>query len=376
VEALKDKHRGQPVWIIGKGPSLANLKASDIGDGVVIALNEAILAIEPLGLSNPVYSMQKDGGKRKRPSPDNLCPDCDHSDDCGSGCGDMVQPKNSALILHDLESKYCFPDYQERHVLNLQELGLPGNVFSLIFAVRTAQYMGCNQFNFVSCDAHANGNVSVFVPGLGIAGKDDLYRGQVEKLPYFTRGLDCRFITPGVLKVSIGCITNDVYRLNTVLKKSSLPGELHYIHNPESATKGLNKLLDIIEAEGADIAVLTHQDMYYRQGWLAMLQGQLAQLPESWVCAGIIGKDMEGRLCGKIHDMRIVDNINTDFIHTFPHEACCFDECTIIYHHSLSGPFRPGERFRAMTPPVVMALWVTFRFPLAPSSRLSPGPQN
>ena len=132
------------------------------------------------------------------------------------------------------------------------------------------------------------------------------------------------------VKISFGCIVNDAYRFNTVLRKSSLPGKLHYNINPESATKGLNKLLDLIESEGADVAVLTHQDMYYRNGWLDKVQTQLAALPDSWVVAGIVGKDLEGMMCGKFKDMRIVDPINTSRIHTFPQGASCFDECCII----------------------------------------------
>ena len=132
------------------------------------------------------------------------------------------------------------------------------------------------------------------------------------------------------IKVAFGCLVNDPYRFNTVLRKSDLPGKLHYIPNPESATKGLNQLLGIIEAEGADIAILTHQDMHYRNGWLGKVKAQIASLPESWVVAGIVGKDMEGRICGRVHDMRTVDHINTADIHDFPHPACCFDECCII----------------------------------------------
>ena len=131
-------------------------------------------------------------------------------------------------------------------------------------------------------------------------------------------------------KISFGCITNDAYRLNTVLKKSDLPGELHFIINPESATKGLNKLLDVMDQEGADIAILVHQDMYFRNGWLEKVRAQLELLPDDWWVAGIIGKDLEGRMCGRLHDMRIVDNIDSSEIHTFPQPACCFDECCLI----------------------------------------------
>jgi hypothetical protein len=131
-------------------------------------------------------------------------------------------------------------------------------------------------------------------------------------------------------KISFGVIANDPYRLNTVFLKSSLPGKAHYLFHPESATKGLNVLLDEIEKEGAEIAVLAHQDMYFRNGWLEKVKEQLSKLPDSWIVAGIIGKDMEGRMCGKLHDMRIVDNINTCEVHTFPQPAVCFDECVII----------------------------------------------
>ncbi len=142
-------------------------------------------------------------------------------------------------------------------------------------------------------------------------------------------------------KFSFGVLVNDVYRLNTVLAKSALPGELHYVFNPESATKGLNQLLDCMEGEGTDIAVLTHQDMYYRNGWLEKVKAQLELLPDSWVVAGIIGKDMEGRMCGKLHDMRIVDIINSSEYHDFPEPACCFDECCIIIN--MSKEFRFDE---------------------------------
>lgn len=132
------------------------------------------------------------------------------------------------------------------------------------------------------------------------------------------------------MKIAFGCITNDAFRFNTVLKKSDLPGKLNFFFNPESATKGLNKLLDIIEGEGADVAILLHHDMYIRNGWLEKVKEQIAKLPDDWVCAGIVGKDMEGRICGKLHDMRIVDHVNTSEIHEFPQPAASFDECCII----------------------------------------------
>ena len=131
-------------------------------------------------------------------------------------------------------------------------------------------------------------------------------------------------------KIAFGVMVNDLLRLDMVLRQSQIDGDMHYVKNPESATKGLNLLLDIIENEGNDVAVLTHQDMYYMQGWTDQVESQLNLLPESWVLAGMIGKDYAGRICGKFQDMRMPIHFNTSEHHTFPHPACCFDECCII----------------------------------------------
>ena len=133
-------------------------------------------------------------------------------------------------------------------------------------------------------------------------------------------------------KISFGVLVNDHLRLDMVLKQSKLDPNIscHTIYEPETATKGLNKLLDIIESEEADIAILTHQDMYYRDGWIDNVKEQITKLPEDWIVAGIIGKDYEGRICGVFRDMRTPLIFDTSNIHKFPHPACCFDECCII----------------------------------------------
>ena len=144
-------------------------------------------------------------------------------------------------------------------------------------------------------------------------------------------------------KLSFGVMVNDLQRLDMCLKKSEIIGDMHYIKTPESATKGLNKLLDIIEGEGSDIAALVHQDMYFMSGWIEQVKSQIAQLPDDWMVAGIIGKDYQGRICGKLHDMRIAPFFNTANIHIFPHPACCFDECVIIVN--IKNGFRFDESF-------------------------------
>src|SRR5512138_1083822 len=61
VQKLRDKYPGEIVWIVGKGPSLAFLHAEHFGAGPIITINESILIVQELGLTNPIYSMQKDG---------------------------------------------------------------------------------------------------------------------------------------------------------------------------------------------------------------------------------------------------------------------------------------------------------------------------
>jgi len=155
---------------------------------------------------------------------------------------------------------------------------------------------------------------------------------------YVRQNHDARYIVskyldniPAKIKLAFGVLVNDLMRLDMVLRQSEIDPTIkcHTIKLPESATKGLNKLLGIIEGEGHDVAILTHQDMYYRRDWVSKVKTQLRKLPESWIVAGIIGKDMEGNICGRLHDMRIPLLFNPPD-YTYPHPASCFDECCII----------------------------------------------
>ena len=132
-------------------------------------------------------------------------------------------------------------------------------------------------------------------------------------------------------KYAFGVLVNDMMRLDMVLRQSQLDSTIscHTIKMPTSATNGLNKLLDVIEVEGAEVAILTHQDMYYRNGWLEQVDEQLNLLPEDWIVAGVVGKDIEGRYVGKFHDMRTPSHFNRKDI-TYPSPAICVDECCII----------------------------------------------
>ena len=51
------------VYIVGRGESLQYLTREYFGEGVVIALNRAIIKVNELNLPNKIYLLQKDGNK-------------------------------------------------------------------------------------------------------------------------------------------------------------------------------------------------------------------------------------------------------------------------------------------------------------------------
>jgi hypothetical protein len=196
MKDLKGKHEGETAWIVAKGPSVLNLKKTDIGEGPVIALYETIVIVEMLGLSNPVYSLQKDGGQNKKHvAPTTILSSECESRDC-THCGWVVRPQKATLLLHDLEAEFCFPDYSPRKLFTLAEIGLPYNTFSLVCALKIAQFMGCTKFMFVSADAQATGDLRCCLPIYPQEYYDHDYEAQRRMFPPYLVGLDYGFVTP------------------------------------------------------------------------------------------------------------------------------------------------------------------------------------
>lgn len=131
------------------------------------------------------------------------------------------------------------------------------------------------------------------------------------------------------LKISLGCVYDDVRILNMILRRSDLGNMTIFAkHNPESATKGLNEALGSIEKTDADIAILAHQDMFFPVGWMPRLAEKISQLPDSWIVAGVWGIDKEQRHCGRIYERRTPGITASQ--HEFPVEAIALDECCLI----------------------------------------------
>lgn len=130
-------------------------------------------------------------------------------------------------------------------------------------------------------------------------------------------------------KMMIGCIYNDIQILDVVLRHSDLGNmPIFAKQDPESATKGLNEILDNIEKQGGDIAILVHQDIFLPGGWQRQLRERISVLPDSWIVAGIWGVDKQGIYCGSICNHQTPGITTTK--HEFPIEAIALDECCII----------------------------------------------
>jgi len=168
IEELRDLYQGQTAWIVGKGPSLRFLQAGHFSAGPVITINESILIVQELGLSNPIYSMQKDGD---------------------AGIGKAVYPHPDIPVILQR------PGYSERslleHPLRMwvspeQDFGFLHTEMSVRLCVGIAKVMGCAKIMFVCCDSLVN---------------DDVRRMDVETHTIVTANSNAyRYVKPHVLK--------------------------------------------------------------------------------------------------------------------------------------------------------------------------------
>lgn len=149
VSELKGDHLGECCHIVGMGMSLKYLSKAHFTNGPIIAMNESVCRVSALGLDNPLYSMQKDGGNLK------ACPKrTDRSAECPTMCGNMVRPAGrEILLIHEYESKLCFDDYEQRYLFdNVEDFGYLWNMPSFCVAVSMAELFGCTSLQIISCD--------------------------------------------------------------------------------------------------------------------------------------------------------------------------------------------------------------------------------
>ena len=156
ISTLRNCYVGQACTVVGKGPSLLHLTREQISAGPIIALNESILKVLTLDLSNDIFSMQKDGG-------DKSC--C--ALPCRNICGGMRRlPDEVALLVHVHESPQCYVDHALRYVFNNPlDFNLGIHSASLPTAIKIAELMGCRGITLVSMDAATTQDLRVTLDG-------------------------------------------------------------------------------------------------------------------------------------------------------------------------------------------------------------------
>jgi hypothetical protein len=137
------------VTIVGRGPSLLRLTPDDFLRGPVITINLAIIEVRKLGLTNPMYTMQKDGCIKH--SAQYVPPKRCHCPDPAR----MVPPiMPETVILSVAESSQCFRKYPNRIVVDLQrDYGIPWWSMSALLAVRMAKRWGATEIRMLAFDA-------------------------------------------------------------------------------------------------------------------------------------------------------------------------------------------------------------------------------
>jgi hypothetical protein len=105
------------------------------------------------------------------------------------------------------------------------------------------------------------------------------------------------------MKVSYGCLVNDIDKLNKYLLQSKIKNSLYFVWNADSATKGLNKLLKTFG--DADIGVIVHQDVILPENWEEIMLMRINDLPDNWGVAGCWGRTADCEYHGSVLDRDI-----------------------------------------------------------------------
>lgn len=136
IEDFRDKFAGETCYIVGKGPSLDHLRWEHFldPDAPIIALNEAIYAVEKLGLPNPTFGLQQDATLR-------------------ASC----LPERSPIFVSE-KALHFYAIYEKAYVFSNAELKLNTSALSVSAAIAIAKKLGVQGFELVCFDACVSGN--------------------------------------------------------------------------------------------------------------------------------------------------------------------------------------------------------------------------
>lgn len=140
-------------------------------------------------------------------------------------------------------------------------------------------------------------------------------------------------------KLFFGALSNDYLLFNRVMMSSALPNGTNILSaKANSATSGFNGLLE--KAEGYDIAVLSHQDIYYPEGWVEKFNSQIDLIPDDWLVVSGFGIGLDGKHVGRIYDRRLKSPMKTP--DELPKQVMNIDGCQFALN------LKHGFRFEEM----------------------------
>lgn len=133
LEDFRDKYQGQTCYIIGKGPSLDALRASDFKtNGPILCVNDSVKKINKLNhWAQPTFVLQQDATLREECRPN-------HED-----CVIIVAP----------QSRAWYTDHKKRVIMVPEALGAQHAGPSVIVAICIAELLGCSKLVLISFDA-------------------------------------------------------------------------------------------------------------------------------------------------------------------------------------------------------------------------------
>lgn len=167
--------RDRLVYVVGMGPSVARLRRSDFAPGaVVVAVNEAVLFLRPLGLDNLVVVLQKDGCVWHEADEAYVPPPPGHA----CHVPPMVVPVEPELLLVSArESPNCLADYPRRRVIDVERAtGFTWYIASVPVAAALAVRSGAAGVVLVALDGLVTGDWHRARPDDGHEGDVEGYR--------------------------------------------------------------------------------------------------------------------------------------------------------------------------------------------------------